>query len=48
MFLTYDKIIEKFSYFEISQKVKLLDRINVSQTYINMVFVQSFSYNTTL
>ena len=37
------KNIEKFSFFEISQKVKLLDLINVSQTHVNMAFAQILS-----
>ena len=46
MFLTYDKKNnEKFVF---SQKVKLLDPTNVSQTHLNMALAQSLSYNTTL
>ena len=44
-----EKNIEKFSFFfEISQKVKLIDPINVLQTHINMDIAQSLNYNTTL
>ena len=42
------KNIEMFSFFEISQKVKLLDLINVSQTHVNMAFAQILSYSTKL
>ena len=42
------KKIEKVSFFEISQKVNLLDPINVLQTHINMAFAQILSYNITL
>ena len=42
------KDIEKFSFFKISQKVKLLDPINALQTHKNMAFAQILSCNTTL
>ena len=49
MFLIYyKKNSEKFSFFEISQKVKLLGPTNVLQTHINMTFAQISSFNTTL
>ena len=44
----YEKNIEKFSFFKIYQKVKLLDPINVLQTHINMAFAQILRYNSTL
>ena len=47
--LTYYKTnFEKFSFFKISQKLKLLDPTNVSQTHINMALAQILSYNKTL
>ena len=42
------KDIEKFSFFKISQKVKLLDPINALQNSQKHGFCANLSYNTTL
>ena len=42
------KNIENFSFFEISQQVKLLDPITVLRTHINMAFAQILNYKNNI
>ena len=44
--LYYKKLIKNLSFFEISQKGKRVDAIDVLETHINKTFAQILSYST--